>query len=75
MGRYYFLKVGIVLVAIATVTVTSGVGTTRVAHAINHARYSAPAQVEAATWRTTAKLARTVACLFSSGESSATLSS
>lgn len=73
MGRYYLLKVGIIVVAIATVAVTSGVGTTRMAHAINHARYSAPAQVEAAAWRTTAKLARTVSCLFGSGESNATL--
>lgn len=66
--RYYVLKIAIVLLAIVTVTVTSGMGSTRMAHAINHARYSAPAQVEAAAWQTTACLAHLVASTLSTVE-------
>ena len=61
--RYYLLKVGVILVAVVTATVTSGMGTTQVAHAVNHARYSAPAQIEAAAWHTTAWVAHTAAHL------------
>ncbi len=61
--RYYLLKIAVVLLAIVTVTVTSGMGSTRVAHAVNHARYSAPAEIEAAAWHTTAYLAHAVAAL------------
>jgi len=64
MGRrYYILKVGVILVALVTAGVTSGMGSTQVAHAVNHARYSAPAQIEAAAWHTTAYVAHAFACL------------
>lgn len=59
--RYYLLKVCVLVVAIVTAAITSGLGTTRVAHAVNHARYSAPSQIEAAAWHTTAYVAHTVA--------------
>lgn len=59
--RYYLLKIAVVLFAVATVTVTSGMGSTRMAHEINLARYSAPAHIEAAAWRTTAYIAHAVA--------------
>ncbi len=42
--RYYLLKIAVVLLAVVTVTVTSGMGSTRMAHEVNLARYSAPAQ-------------------------------
>ena len=61
--RYYYLKVAIVLLAVVTAAVTSGMSSTRMAHAVNHARYSAPARIEAAAWHTTAWVARTVAGL------------
>ena len=61
--RYYLLKTIAIVVAVVTVGFTSGIGTMRMAHAINHARYSAPAEVEAAAWRTTAYVARGVAHL------------
>lgn len=61
--RYYVLKVGVILVAIITATITSGMGTTELAHAANHARYSAPAKIEAAAWHTTAYLAHAAARL------------
>jgi len=61
--RYYLLKIAAIVVAIATAAFTSGVGNTRMAHAIDHARYTAPAQVEAAAWHTTAYLSRGVAHL------------
>ncbi len=61
--RYYLLKTIAIVVAVVTAGFTGGIGTTRVAHAINHARYSAPAEVEAAAWRTTAYVARGVAHL------------
>jgi len=61
--RYYLLKVGVILVALVTAAVTSGMGSTEVAHAVNHARYSAPAQIEAAAWHTTAYVAHAAACL------------
>jgi hypothetical protein len=62
--HYYLLKVGVILVAIVTAAVTSGMGSTQVAHAVNHTRYSAPAEIEAAAWHTTAYVARAAACLF-----------
>lgn len=59
--RYYLLKIAVLVFAVATVTVTSGMGSTRMAHEINLARYSAPARIEAAAWHTTAWVARAVA--------------
>jgi hypothetical protein len=61
--RYYTVKVVVVLVAIVTAGVTSGIGSTRMAHAVNSARYSAPARIEAAAWHTTACLAQAAAAL------------
>jgi hypothetical protein len=61
--RYYLLKTTVVLFAVATVTLTSGMGSTRIAHEVNFARYSAPAQIEAAAWHTTAWIARAAASL------------
>jgi hypothetical protein len=61
--RYYLLKTLAIAIAIVTATFTSGIGTTRMAHVINHARYSASAQVQAAAWRTTAYVARGIAHL------------
>lgn len=66
--QYYLLKVAVVVVAILTVAVTSGIGSTHVAHAVNHARYSAPAQVQAVAWHTTAYVARAVAGLLGSND-------
>ncbi|HEV2561613.1 MAG TPA: hypothetical protein VGT78_05675 [Rhizomicrobium sp.] len=56
--RYYLLKIAAVVIAVAIAAFTGSANTTRAAHAINLARYSAPAQVEAAAWHTTAYLAR-----------------
>lgn len=64
--RYYLLKVAIVLLAIVTVAVTSGMGSTEIAHAANHARYSAPFAIEAAAWQATAYVAHTTASLINS---------
>lgn len=61
--RYYLLKIGVIVVAIVTAAVTSGMGTTQVAHAVNHARYSAPSKIEAAAWHTTAWVAHAAAHL------------
>lgn len=61
--HYYLLKIVAVVLAVAVAGFTSNMGTARVSHAINHARYSAPAQVEAAAWQTTAYLARGMAHL------------
>ncbi len=44
--RYYALRAALVVVAVITVGLTSNVGSHKVAHAINTARYSAPAQIE-----------------------------
>jgi len=62
--RYYLLKSLAIAIALVIATFTSGVGTTRMAHAISHARYSAPAEVQAAAWRTTAYIARGIEHLF-----------
>jgi hypothetical protein len=61
--RYYFLKVAVVLLAIVTATATGGVASTRMAHAVNRARYSAPAEIQAAAWHTTSSIAHAVAAL------------
>jgi len=61
--RYYLLKIVAVVLAVAIAAFTGGANTTRAAHAINLARYSAPAQVEAAAWHTTAYVARGMAHL------------
>ena len=65
--RYYFLKSFAIVIAIVTATFTSGIGTARMAHVINHARYSASAEVQAAAWRTTAYVARGIAHLVGFG--------
>jgi hypothetical protein len=65
--RYYLLKSLAIVIAVATATFTSGVGTTRMAHAINHERYSASAEVQAAAWRTTACVAHGPAHLLGVG--------
>lgn len=70
-GRYYALKVGLVLVAIVTAGITSGMGSTQIAHEVNHARYSAPARVQAVAWHTTAYVARAVAGLLGSNDCAA----
>ncbi len=65
--RYYLAKLGIVVAAVALAVAGSGIGTTRVAHSLGaHARYSAPAQVEAAAWHVTAAVGHLLAHLFSS---------
>jgi hypothetical protein len=65
--RYYLAKFGIVVAAVALAIAGSGMGTTRVAHSLGaHARYSAPAQVEAAAWHVTAAVGHLLAHLFSS---------
>ncbi|MBI1331078.1 MAG: hypothetical protein GC166_14370 [Alphaproteobacteria bacterium] len=61
--RYYALKIALVVLAVLTAGITSGMGTTQVSRAVAHARYSAPATIEAAAWRTAAWLARTVSDL------------
>ena len=68
MDRHYYLaKLGIVVAAVALAIAGSGMGTTRVAHSLGaHARYSAPAQVEAAAWHVTAAVGHLLAHLFSS---------
>ena len=58
--RYYLLKTFAIAIAIATAILTGGIGTTRMEHAVSHARYSASAEVQAAAWRTTAYVARGV---------------
>ena len=64
--RYYLLKIAIVMVAVVTAAITGGMSSTHVAHAVNHARYSAPAEVQAAAWHTTAYVAHAVASLLGS---------
>ena len=65
--HYYFLKLGVLLLAIVTVAATSGAASTQMAHAVNHARYSAPAEIEAAAWHTTAYIAHAAASLMGTG--------
>lgn len=69
--RYYVLKVGVILVALVAAAggITSGAGPARMIHETNFARYSAPATVEAAAWRTTTRLAHAVAWLIGTGAS------
>lgn len=64
--RYYLIKVAVLVVAMITAVATGGIGSTRVAHAVTHARYSAPAQIQAAAWHTTAYVAHAVAGLLGS---------
>jgi hypothetical protein len=65
--RYYLAKLAIVVAAVMLAVAGSGIGTTRVAHSFGaHARYSAPAQVEAAAWHITATVGHLLAHLFSS---------
>ncbi len=61
--RYYAVKIALVILAIAVAGITSGMGTTQVSHAVAHARYSAPAEVEATAWRAAAWIAHTVSNL------------
>lgn len=61
--RYYLLKIGVLFAALVTAWLTSGMESTRAAHDVNLARYSAPATIEAAAWDTTARFARAVARL------------
>lgn len=65
--RYYLAKLAIVVAAIALAVAGSGMSTTRVAHSFGaHARYGAPAEVEAAAWHVTAAIGHLLAHLFSS---------
>ena len=59
--RYYLLKVSLVLVGLATVCITSGLGSAQMAHQANLARYSATARIEATTWHTSATVVHHVA--------------
>jgi len=64
--HYYLLKIGLIALAIAVAVVTGGIGSTQMSHAVAHARYSAPAEIEAAAWRTTAWIAHGLSRLMDS---------
>jgi len=64
--RYYLLKIAIVVLAIVTAGVGTGMGTTKVAGEIGaHTRYSAASEIEAAAWHATAYVGHTLAHFFS----------
>jgi len=64
--RYYFAKLGIIVVAMAIAFAGNGMGTTHVTHTIAaHAGYGASDRLQAAAWRATTKATRLIACLIS----------
>ena len=64
--RYYLAKFAVVVVAVALALGGSGMGSGRVARSLSaHTTYSAPAQVQAATWHATIAVGHTIGCVIS----------
>jgi hypothetical protein len=61
--RYYLAKFAIVVVAIALAVAGSGMGGSRMAHAVStHPSHSAPAQVQQAAWHAANSAVRMIVC-------------
>ncbi len=64
--RYYLAKFAVVVVAIALAVASSGIGTSRNARSLSaHTAYSAPVQLQAATWHATIAIGHTIGCMIS----------
>lgn len=63
--RYYLAKLLLILAAVG-LALASGTAGSRLGHAPGHPpQYSAPAQMQEATWHATMNAARVITCLFS----------
>ncbi|HEX3944107.1 MAG TPA: hypothetical protein VHW69_08470 [Rhizomicrobium sp.] len=61
--RYYLAKFAIMVVALALAVAGSGMGGSRIAHAVNtHPSRSAPAQVQQAAWHAANSAVRVIVC-------------
>ena len=61
--RYYLAKFAVVVVAIALAFASSGMGGTRMAHAVGpQASHNAPAQMQDAAWHAASFAARMIVC-------------
>ena len=61
--RYYLAK--FFLIVVATALALLGSGGLRAPHGLGHSQYTAPAQVQDATWHATVNAARVITCLVS----------
>ena len=61
--RYYLAKLAVVVVALALAVAGSGMGGSRMAHAVStHPTRSAPAQVQQAAWHAANSAVRMIVC-------------